>query len=161
MIAGKFSAASQAREIGRRDLFLLFVHRDSSVLYADMKLDVGKCSLCGLCAENCANGAILAHIEEKIRIVFRSELCDGCGGCTRGCPEGCLRFGRALSLSGECESPKVLIEGPVARCSSCGHAFSSRALIERVRSELEAAGKHAPPVLCSACKSTWQRSGEK
>ena len=48
------------------------------------KVDEGKCTYCGKCAEICAYNAI-AVVKQKI-LVF-PELCHGCGACSYLCPE--------------------------------------------------------------------------
>ena len=48
------------------------------------KVDEGKCTYCGKCAEVCAYNAI-AVMKQKV-LVF-PELCHGCGACSYLCPE--------------------------------------------------------------------------
>jgi len=48
------------------------------------RVDEGKCTHCGKCAEVCAYNAI-AVTKQKV-LVF-SELCHGCGACSYLCPE--------------------------------------------------------------------------
>lgn len=53
-----------------------------------IKIDENKCTGCGLCVPNCAEGA-LQIVDGKARLV--SELlCDGLGGCIGECPEGAI-----------------------------------------------------------------------
>lgn len=53
-----------------------------------IKIDEAKCTGCGLCVPNCAEGAIQI-IDGKARLV--SELlCDGLGACLGHCPEGAI-----------------------------------------------------------------------
>jgi len=51
-------------------------------------IDESRCTHCGRCAEVCQFNAI-AVLPDKT-LVF-SELCHGCGSCTRQCPEGAIR----------------------------------------------------------------------
>ena len=51
------------------------------------KVDEGKCTYCGKCAEVCAYNAI-AVIERTV-LIF-SELCHGCGACSYLCPEDAI-----------------------------------------------------------------------
>jgi NAD-dependent dihydropyrimidine dehydrogenase PreA subunit len=53
-----------------------------------IKIDEEKCTGCGLCIVNCAEGS-LAIIDGKARLV-REALCDGLGACLGHCPEGAL-----------------------------------------------------------------------
>lgn len=53
-----------------------------------IKIDVDKCTGCGLCIPNCPEGA-LQIIDGKARLI--SDLfCDGLGACIGHCPEGAI-----------------------------------------------------------------------
>jgi MinD superfamily P-loop ATPase len=60
-----------------------FTHREA-VFIPVPRVDEGKCTYCGKCAEVCAYNAI-AVMKEKV-IIF-PELCHGCGACSYLCPE--------------------------------------------------------------------------
>ena len=51
------------------------------------KVDEGKCTYCGKCAEVCAYNAV-AVFQEKV-LIF-PELCHGCGACSYLCPESAI-----------------------------------------------------------------------
>ena len=51
------------------------------------KVNEGKCSSCGKCAEVCAYNSI-AVVKDKVLIY--PELCRGCGACSYLCPESAL-----------------------------------------------------------------------
>ncbi len=60
------------------------------------KIDEGRCTYCGKCAEICAYNAI-AVFQKKV-LVF-PELCHGCGACTYLCPEHAIsEEGRGLGV---------------------------------------------------------------
>lgn len=48
------------------------------------KIDPARCTYCGKCAETCAYN-VLAVLSDDV-LIFK-DLCHGCGGCTRLCPE--------------------------------------------------------------------------
>ena len=72
-----------------------FTDREA-VLIPVPKVDEGKCTYCGKCAEVCAFNAV-AVLGQKV-LVF-PELCHGCGACSYLCPEGAIaEEGRAIGV---------------------------------------------------------------
>jgi len=87
------------------------------------KVDIDKCTGCGLCGEICQYGAIVPVGEE---VLIFPELCHGCGGCWLVCPTGAvtessrqigrlelgqvdgIRFVQGLLDIGEAMSPPVI-----------------------------------------------------
>jgi NAD-dependent dihydropyrimidine dehydrogenase PreA subunit len=55
-----------------------------------IKIDEEKCTGCGECIPNCAEGA-LQIIDGKAKLI-RDDLCDGLGACLGHCPEGALKI---------------------------------------------------------------------
>jgi len=55
-----------------------------------IEIDEEKCTGCGECIPNCAEGA-LQIIEGKAKLI-RDNLCDGLGACLGHCPEGALKI---------------------------------------------------------------------
>ncbi|NQT75387.1 MAG: 4Fe-4S binding protein [Candidatus Omnitrophica bacterium] len=53
-----------------------------------VKIDEEKCTGCGLCIPNCAEGA-LQIVDGKARLV-KEVYCDGLGACLGHCPEGAI-----------------------------------------------------------------------
>jgi len=53
-----------------------------------VKIDEEKCTGCGLCIPNCAEGA-LQIVDGKAKIV-KEIYCDGLGACLGHCPEGAI-----------------------------------------------------------------------
>lgn len=53
-----------------------------------VKIDEAKCTGCGLCIPNCAEGA-LKIVDGKAKIV-KEIYCDGLGACLGHCPEGAI-----------------------------------------------------------------------
>ena len=94
-----------------------------------IKIDEKKCTGCGLCISNCAEGAIKI-INGKARLTS-DVLCDGLGACLGHCPEGAITIEereampfdeksvekKPRGLSG-CPGSKVLNLGPLARSAS-------------------------------------------
>ncbi|MFX1539181.1 MAG: ATP-binding protein [Promethearchaeota archaeon] len=55
-----------------------------------IEIDEEKCTGCGECIPNCAEGA-LQIIDGKAKLI-RDDLCDGLGACLGHCPEDALRI---------------------------------------------------------------------
>ena len=53
-----------------------------------IKIDEAKCTGCGLCITNCAEGSL--EIRNGKAVLVREALCDGLGACLGHCPEGAL-----------------------------------------------------------------------
>ncbi len=53
-----------------------------------IRIDETKCTGCGLCVPNCAEGSI--EIRDGVAVLVREALCDGLGACLGHCPEGAL-----------------------------------------------------------------------
>ena len=53
-----------------------------------VNIDEEKCTGCGLCIPNCAEGA-LQIINGKAKLV-KDIYCDGLGACLGHCPEGAI-----------------------------------------------------------------------
>jgi MinD superfamily P-loop ATPase len=51
------------------------------------RVDEGRCTLCGLCAEVCEYNALAVLGDE---VLLFPELCHGCGSCSLICPEGAI-----------------------------------------------------------------------
>ncbi|MDD3029361.1 MAG: ATP-binding protein [Alphaproteobacteria bacterium] len=52
------------------------------------EIDKDKCDSCGLCSQFCAFNALLSCGDAPF---FAPELCHGCGGCKRICPQKAIR----------------------------------------------------------------------
>lgn len=55
-----------------------------------IRIDEGKCTGCGLCAEACHEGAI-GIVNNKAKLL-REDFCDGLGDCLPACPEDAISF---------------------------------------------------------------------
>jgi NAD-dependent dihydropyrimidine dehydrogenase PreA subunit len=83
-----------------------------------IEINEQKCTGCGECIPNCAEGA-LQIIGGKAKLV-RDDLCDGLGACLGYCPEGALKIiSREASEFDEEAVEEHRTKGGGAECMSC------------------------------------------
>jgi len=105
-----------------------------------IKIDEDKCTGCGQCIVDCAEGA-LAIIDGKAKLV-KESYCDGLGACIGNCPTG------ALTLE-EREAPEFVLPPELAHAAAAGaavHQHPAPSPMESVRpcpSSISPAGGHS------------------
>lgn len=70
-----------------------------------LKFDAEKCTLCGLCVEQCPFGALTIEGSG----ISVGETCRMCGLCTRNCPEKAIRFEQRAKVFDKSEWKNFLI----------------------------------------------------
>lgn len=138
-------------EISRRELF----QRLSPL--GKVQLDASRCTGCGLCALECPTGALVVSSGEEtdaFQLRFRHGYCLACSQCVAVCPEKCLFVERVLELD-KMDQESVLFEGAIIRCSNCGSPIGPKAMIDKLRDRVLAAGQSPPSQfgLCPNCKA--------
>jgi ferredoxin len=119
-------------------------------------LDASLCTGCGLCAAECPTGALEITVSaeaDAFQIIFQHGKCIACGQCAAICPEKCLTVTRVLETE-KVGTQSVLFKDRLARCPECGNPVGPKAMIDRMRARLTAAGKAYPGQfgLCPECK---------
>lgn len=139
-------------EISRRELFKM-----ASPL-GQITLEKASCTGCGLCAGECATGAITVELDKdsgNYRLLFRHMRCVACNACVEICPEKCLGMERTLkpeSINGPAET---LFTDVIVRCQQCNTPIGSRSMIDSIKSKVSLAGE-LPSThfeLCPECKA--------
>lgn len=128
-----------------------------SVPFGKIELDGSQCTGCGLCALDCATGALtVSSLEEtgSYQLLFKHDYCVACGRCVEVCPEECLRLERILELDRIDSPPMVLFEDKVVSCYQCGSPVAPRAMIDRLQAKLQGAGESftSQLELCPECR---------
>lgn len=109
-----------------------------------VKIDEDKCTGCGLCIPNCAEGA-LQIVDGKARLV-KEIYCDGLGACLGHCPEGAITIEeRDAALFDERSTEKHLDELKKKKLEKkelpCGCPGTAVKTLKVKGSGLEAPGK--------------------
>lgn len=90
--------------------------------FADIQLDPGSCSACGLCARFCPTGALHFTAEAaQFCVTFQPAICIACPLCTAACPEDAILMGDSLSTAALVATEwQPLVAGRLTQCQQCG-----------------------------------------
>ncbi len=95
------------------------------------------CTLCLSCVGVCPGKALQSGSGERPQLRFVEANCLQCGLCTRTCPEDAIWITPRLLFDAEIrKQPRTLHEAEPFHCVSCGKAFATRSVIEKMRSRL-------------------------
>jgi len=126
-----------------------------SVPFGRLELDGSQCTACGLCALHCPTEALhFLSTGDSCQLLFEHQSCVGCGQCVKICPESCLHLENILELDRLNSPAEAIFEGEIARCKECGAPVAPRAVIDKLRSKLDAAGAQTSQLeICPACRT--------
>lgn len=73
-----------------------------------VKIDEDKCTGCGVCIPNCAEGAL--QIVKGKAILVKEIYCDGLGACLANCPEGAISIEEREAIAFNQEATEKHVE---------------------------------------------------
>lgn len=107
------------------------------------------CTLCGVCAEVCAVGALRlywVHGEAQLRLT--AEACTGCRLCAEVCPFKALKLGEQ-PVTG------ILAQSPLLPCPDCGRPALPEAFWRRITRRLSPSAPAAVAARrCEVCRAS-------
>jgi NAD-dependent dihydropyrimidine dehydrogenase PreA subunit len=80
-----------------------------------LKLDVDKCTGCGMCIEVCPHAVF--SIEQRKAAISDFNACMECGACARNCPAGALFVKAGVGCAAAILSGGVSTTEPTCGCS--------------------------------------------
>ena len=106
-------------------------------LFGQIMIDSESCTLCMGCVSQCPGKALQAGGESPA-LRFIEANCVQCGICARSCPESVISLEPRIHFDyGVISKPKTLKEEEPFLCISCGKAFATRAMIQKMTEKLK------------------------
>ncbi|MCJ2531070.1 MAG: 4Fe-4S binding protein [Candidatus Thermoplasmatota archaeon] len=122
------------------------------------------CTACGMCGESCPPGALVAEVhDDQFVLTFDHALCVACNQCLPRCPEiaqGAIKLQKALDTDLLRAGRRVLHEGTILRCESCGAPISSVEMMDRIGELLGEEQAGLMPVLSRSCSDCRMKMAE-
>jgi ferredoxin len=144
--AANFAAVDEKRTTIRMALDHLFsqapekkphVELPRGAPFGQIHVDQKNCTLCMACVSVCPASALVAGGEEP-RLGFIEWNCVQCGLCQTACPEDAITLSPRLLFDSEARrAARVLNQDQAFHCVSCGRAFATIRVIERMRDKLK------------------------
>lgn len=90
---------------------------------ADVRVDPGRCTACGLCSKFCPTDALEQDTGEDVfSITFLPAICLDCGVCAVACPDDAILFGDRVEYLAD---RRALVSGNTTPCESCSTATAA------------------------------------
>lgn len=130
--------------------------KNLSLPFYYLDIDVGKCSMCGVCVRNCPLNAIVMTEGEESVLQFSHYKCLGCGTCAEKCPEKAINLNQSLGLSELLDRTfQIKYRDEVARCQICSRPIGKKSTLQKVEHMLKEKGLDnalAKLYRCETCK---------
>jgi ferredoxin len=115
------------------------------------------CTGCGTCSSVCPASAITQSDEDWQAVIsVEPSRCIGCMECVAACPErerGAISVSLTTDVARIGSVPEVQFRGRGVRCRSCGRAFTTREVLERLKALLGEDYREEPlGTLCTECR---------
>ncbi len=125
------------------------------VPFGMVRVQAGRCTLCGACPERCPTDALALHEDEDFsRLLFDHSRCVACEACVRVCPEEAVKMERRLEFT-RLGSTAVLVEDQMARCQRCGASIAPLSMLRKVQSALGRGSPRAGTARPARCSRAW------
>jgi NAD-dependent dihydropyrimidine dehydrogenase PreA subunit len=89
---------------------------DMNALITSLKLDLGKCTGCGLCQEVCPHAVFV--LENRKARIHLPQACMECGACQRNCAAGAIQVDTGVGCAAALISGALKGTEPECGCSS-------------------------------------------
>lgn len=127
--------------------------------FGKVALDADACTLCLSCVSACPTGA-LADNPDMPMLSFAENLCVQCGLCEQTCPEDAIALVPQLDFAAWREPKRVLKQEEPFHCTTCGKAFGTKSVIDKIAAKLEGhwmfsganAGRRDALFMCEDCR---------
>ena len=109
----------------------------ANLIYTDLKIDAGKCTLCMSCVESC-NANALISAKDNFTLLLNPSLCTACGYCIDTCAEKCIEMDfSGYKLNESFLTHRILAQDEPFRCIECGEIFATNKSIQKVKGILQ------------------------
>jgi ferredoxin len=142
----KFVAVDEKRTTIRMAVDHLYAHAPDPTTqvalpkgapFGEIHVNEKTCTLCMACVSVCPSGALAAGGESPV-VKFIEWNCVQCGLCETACPEDAITLRPRFVFDAEARrSARVLNQDKPFHCVSCGKAFATTRVIERMRDKLK------------------------
>lgn len=109
----------------------------ANLIYTDLKIDAGKCTLCNACVESCNTNALI-NAKDSFTLLLNPSLCTACGYCVDTCAEKCIEMDfSGYKLNENFLTHRILAQDEPFKCVECGEIYATKKSIQKVKGILQ------------------------
>lgn len=109
----------------------------ANLIYTDLKIDAGKCTLCNACVESCNTNALISA-KDNFTLLLNPSLCTACGYCVDTCAEKCIEMDfSGYKLNESFLTHRIVAQDKPFKCVECGEIFATMKSIQKVKGILQ------------------------